>query len=158
LSYVVISLHPKLVKGLAVTLEARQVRAWEMLSNGNEIKRINENAYRVKSQSGNGSYLVVREGMDWTCECPDFVNRQVACKHIFRCFFSLSISVRKSHRRTSTSRLRSQVPTRLNARTMDRHMFRNGVGSTGATEAKFSGSSACHVASVGTRRFKGLRT
>jgi transposase-like protein/DNA-directed RNA polymerase subunit M/transcription elongation factor TFIIS len=78
----------ELVRGLAVTLEARQVRAWEMLSNGNEIKRINENAYRVKSQSGNGSYLVLREGMDWTCECPDFVNRQVACKHIYCCFFS----------------------------------------------------------------------
>jgi transposase-like protein len=79
-----------MVRDLAVKLEARQVRAWEMLSNGNEIKRINENAYRVKSQSGNGSYLVVREGMDWTCECPDFVNRQVACKHIYCCFFSLN--------------------------------------------------------------------
>jgi len=72
-------------------LETRQVRAWEMLSNGNEIKRINENAYRVKSQSGKGSYLVVREDMDWTCECPDFVNRQVACKHIYCCFFSLNL-------------------------------------------------------------------
>jgi putative transposase len=80
-----------MVRDLAVKLETRQIRAWEMLSNGNEIKRINENAYRVKSQSGNGSYLVIREGMDWTCECPDFVNRQVACKHIFCCFFSLNL-------------------------------------------------------------------
>jgi transposase-like protein len=90
LSYAVILLHTELVKQLAVTLESRQIRAWEMLSNGNEIKRINENAYRVKSQSGKGSYLVVREGMDWTCECPDFVNRQVACKHIYCVFFSLN--------------------------------------------------------------------
>jgi transposase-like protein/DNA-directed RNA polymerase subunit M/transcription elongation factor TFIIS len=81
-------LHTELVKDLAVTLEARQVRAWEMLSNGNEIKRINENAYRVKSQSGSGSYMVLREGLDWSCECPDFVNRQVACKHIYCVFFS----------------------------------------------------------------------
>jgi transposase-like protein len=73
---------------LAIKLETRQVRAWEMLSNGNEIKRINENAYRVKSQSGNGSYMVLREGLDWSCECPDFVNRQVACKHIYCVFFS----------------------------------------------------------------------
>jgi putative transposase len=78
------------VKGLAVTLESRQIRAWEMLSNGNEVKRINENAYRVKSQSGNGSYMVARNGDDWTCECPDFVNRQVACKHIYCVFFSLN--------------------------------------------------------------------
>jgi transposase-like protein/DNA-directed RNA polymerase subunit M/transcription elongation factor TFIIS len=80
-----------MVRDLAVKLEARQVRAWEMLSNGNEIKRINENAYRVKSQSGNGSYLVVREGLDWSCECPDFVNRQVACKHIYCVFFSRNL-------------------------------------------------------------------
>ena len=79
-----------MVKNLAVTLEARQVRAWEMLSNGTEIKRLNENAYRVKSQSGNGSYLVARKGEDWTCECPDFVNRQVACKHIYATYFSLN--------------------------------------------------------------------
>jgi len=90
LSYAVILLHAELVKELAVTLETRQVRAWEMLSNGTEIKRINENAYRVKSQSGNGAYLVLREGLDWSCECPDFTNRQVACKHIYAVYFSLN--------------------------------------------------------------------
>lgn len=79
-----------MVKYLAVKMEARQVRAWEMLSNGNEIKRLNESAYRVHSQTGNGSYLVVREGMDWTCECPDFTHRQVACKHIYAVYFSLN--------------------------------------------------------------------
>jgi transposase-like protein len=61
-----------------------------MLSNGNEIKRLNENAYRVKSQSGNGFYLVSRQGEDWSCECPDFANRQIACKHIYAVYFSLN--------------------------------------------------------------------
>jgi transposase-like protein/DNA-directed RNA polymerase subunit M/transcription elongation factor TFIIS len=61
-----------------------------MLSNGNEIKRINESAYRVKSQSGNGFYLVARQGSDWSCECPDYANRQVACKHIYAVYFSLN--------------------------------------------------------------------
>jgi transposase-like protein/DNA-directed RNA polymerase subunit M/transcription elongation factor TFIIS len=78
------------VKKLAVTLEARQMRAWEMLSSGTEIKRLNENVYLVKSQCGNGFYEVKREGDDWTCKCPDFVNRQVACKHIYATFFSLN--------------------------------------------------------------------
>ena len=78
------------MKKLAVTLEARQVRAWEMVSNGNEIKRLSEDAYRVKSQSGNGFYLVSKQGEDWTCECPDFVHRQVACKHIYATYFSLN--------------------------------------------------------------------
>ncbi len=75
---------------MAVKLETRQVRAWEMLSSGNEIERINEDAYRVKSQSGNGSYLVARQGSDWSCECLDYANRQVACKHIYAVYFSLS--------------------------------------------------------------------
>lgn len=79
-----------MVKDLAVTLEARQIRAWEMLSDGNEIKRLSENAYRVKSQSGNGFYLVSKQGEDWTCECPDFVHRQLACKHIYATYFSLN--------------------------------------------------------------------
>jgi putative transposase len=79
-----------LVIRLAVALEARQIRAWEMLSNSNEIKRVNENAYRVKSQSGNGFYLVSKQGEDWTCECPDFVHRQNACKHIYATYFSLN--------------------------------------------------------------------
>ena len=79
-----------MVKHLTVKLEARQIRAWEMLSNGNEIKRLNENAYRVKSQSGNGFYLVSRKGSDWSCECADYTNRELACKHIYAVYFSLN--------------------------------------------------------------------
>jgi len=85
-----ISSNIKLVRNLAVKLEARQLRAWEMLSNGNEIKRMNENLYRVKCQSGNGFYLVGRNGSDWICECPDHKERQVACKHIYAVYFSLN--------------------------------------------------------------------
>jgi len=80
-----------LVKKLAVTLEARQIRAWEMLSNGTEIKRLNENAYRVKSQSGNGYYLVTKQDENWSCECPDAVHRKIACKHIYATFFLVEL-------------------------------------------------------------------
>jgi len=79
-----------MVRNLAVKLEARQIRAWEMLSNGCEIKRLSENAYRVKSQSGKGYYLVNRQDADWSCQCPDYANRQVACKHIYAVYFSLN--------------------------------------------------------------------
>lgn len=75
---------------MAVKLEARQLRAWEMLSNGNEIKRMNENVYRVKSQSGNGFYNVINQDGNWSCDCPDYTNRQLACKHIYCTFFSLN--------------------------------------------------------------------
>lgn len=79
-----------MVRNLAVKLEARQIRAWEMLSNGCEIKRLSENAYLVKSQSGNGFYLVTCQDSDWSCECSDYVNRQVACKHIYAVYFSVT--------------------------------------------------------------------
>ena len=90
-SYGVILPHTELVKHLAVKLEARQLRAWEMLSNGNEVKRINENAYRVKSQTGNGFYLVTKQNEDWSCDCPDAVQRKLACKHVYLVFFSLNM-------------------------------------------------------------------
>ena len=69
-----------------------------------------------------------------------------------------STSVKRSHRRTSISLLRSQALTRLNVRTAAQATFRSGVGSTGAMEPRFSVSSACRVVTVGTPRFKGLRT
>jgi transposase-like protein len=63
----------------------------EILSKGDQIKRINADSYRVNSQSGNGSYLVTRHGKEWSCECSDYVNRQVVCKHIYAVYFSLGL-------------------------------------------------------------------
>jgi transposase-like protein/predicted RNA-binding Zn-ribbon protein involved in translation (DUF1610 family) len=61
----------------------REVRGLAILAMGSQIKRIDVSTYRVKSQNGNGWYLVVRKGLEWSCECPDHVNRKVVCKHIF---------------------------------------------------------------------------
>lgn len=58
---------------------------------GNQIKRIDASTYRVKSQSGNGWYLVVRKGLEWTCECADFINRHLVCKHIHSVVFSQTL-------------------------------------------------------------------
>jgi len=49
----------------------------------------------VKSQSGNGEYLVTREYLKnrqliWTCACPDHTTRHLICKHIYAVQFSLS--------------------------------------------------------------------
>jgi transposase-like protein len=80
---------------MAVTLEnPRELRGLEILSKGKQIIRIDAGHYRVRSQNGNGVYLVVKEGKEWTCECPDHANRQVACKHIYSVFFSLSLRER----------------------------------------------------------------
>jgi transposase-like protein len=44
---------------------------------------INDSAFRVWSQSGQGSYIVVRKGLNWVCECADFEFNRVVCKHIY---------------------------------------------------------------------------
>lgn len=87
------------MKILAVTLESpRELRGLEILSKGDQIHRIDADTYRVKSQNGNGSYLVVRKRKEWTCECPDHEHRKTVCKHIWAVYFSLNLR----HRVVST--------------------------------------------------------
>lgn len=77
---------------MAVTLESpRELRGLEILGKGDQIHRIDADTYRVNSQNGNGSYLVVSNGKEWACECPDHVYRQTVCKHIWSVYFSLNL-------------------------------------------------------------------
>ncbi len=53
-----------------------------------EVRRVDENEYAVKSQSGNGEYKVRATELGWTCSCPDATYRQDKCKHIYAVEFS----------------------------------------------------------------------
>jgi transposase-like protein len=75
-------------------VETRELRGLAILAMGNQIKRLDPSTYRVKSQSGNGSYLVIKEGSKWICECPDHAFRGVECKHIHAVRFSLTLRER----------------------------------------------------------------
>lgn len=80
---------------MAVTLESpRELRGLEILAKQDQIHRIDADTYRVNSQNGNGSYLIVRSGKEWTCECPDHKYRQTVCKHIWSVYFSLNLRQR----------------------------------------------------------------
>lgn len=80
---------------MAVTLESpRELRGLEILAKQDQIQRIDADTYRVASQNGNGSYLVVRSGKEWTCECFDHKFRQTVCKHIWSVYFSLNLRQR----------------------------------------------------------------
>jgi putative transposase len=57
----------------------------------NQISRIDEGFYTVKSQSGNGEYVVNKINGEWTCQCPDHTHRHVVCKHIHAVTFSQSV-------------------------------------------------------------------
>jgi len=63
------------------TTNTRKLRAYSLLAYG-KVDKISDFAYRVWSQSGTGHYIVVREGLEWKCECPDFSINHVVCKHI----------------------------------------------------------------------------
>lgn len=83
-----------MLKALNQQVDPRTVRGLSISAKGNQIKRLNPTTYRVKSQNGNGSYLVVKEGQGWKCECPDFAYRSAICKHIYAVEFSLNLRER----------------------------------------------------------------
>jgi transposase-like protein len=69
----------------------RQERGKAIVGKSGQIWRYSENVYRVKSQSGNGSYRVERSDLGWKCSCPDHMNRGVECKHIIAAKLSAEI-------------------------------------------------------------------
>jgi putative transposase len=77
----------------------RQERGEAIAKLDGQIKRIDENTYKVKSQSGNGVYEVLNTSIGWLCQCPDHIYRGVTCKHIHAVLFSKSIRAEVAIRR-----------------------------------------------------------
>ncbi len=73
-------------------LDLRPQRALVIAQQG-QVALVSENAFRVKSQSHEGSYLVSKVGDEWRCECQDFTVRQTPCKHIYAVSFYPSLKV-----------------------------------------------------------------
>jgi transposase len=69
----------------------REERGKAIAEKGDQIRKIKDNEYKVKSQSGNGSYEVKITGKGTTCTCPDFVSRGLPCKHILATRFYLEV-------------------------------------------------------------------
>ena len=70
----------------------REQRGTEIVSKkGNQVNRIDDYLYTVKSQSGHGDYTVCQVDNELVCECPDFQFRHVKCKHIFAVELSKSL-------------------------------------------------------------------
>jgi putative transposase len=70
-----------------VTL-TREMKGHSIAFQKDAIKRLDENTYQVRSQSGNGSYVVAFNGFSYKCACPDHVYRNVPCKHIIAIQYS----------------------------------------------------------------------
>jgi len=74
-----------------MTSNFREERGKAIVEALNQINRIDENMYTVKSQSHDGEYCVARAYGEWLCECPDNKYRKVKCKHIYAVEFSATI-------------------------------------------------------------------
>lgn len=69
----------------------REERGQQIAQTENQVNRVEENFYTVKSQSGNGEYAVTLVDSEWMCECPDNKFRNVKCKHVFAVEFSQKV-------------------------------------------------------------------
>lgn len=76
----------------------REEKGLEIVNKDNQVERINDYSYEVRSQSGKGSYLVSLSEEGWICECPDYKFRGLKCKHQWAVEFSLKLKeqVRKN--------------------------------------------------------------
>jgi transposase len=72
-------------------LTLREQRGKSIADQGDQIKKVNDNSFKVKSQSGSGFYEVKSTPTGMTCDCPDFVYRGGKCKHIAATRYYLEI-------------------------------------------------------------------
>jgi transposase-like protein len=77
---------------------SREEKGRVIAEKGNQVVRMDENAYKVSSQSGDGMYSVLRKANgSWLCNCFDFYYRGIQkheiirCKHIWAVELSLKI-------------------------------------------------------------------
>jgi len=79
-------------------LESRQLKAILIQKN---VFKIDEDTYAVKSQSAKASYLVSRQGLEWSCQCLDYRIRGVVCKHIHAVILTKTLkaehTIKESH-------------------------------------------------------------
>jgi len=77
----------------------RELRGLRILSQGQgAVQRAKENEYRVRSESGTGSYKVWHDGVNWQCECPDAKKNNATCKHQFAVALSIKLRVEVKNR------------------------------------------------------------
>jgi transposase len=76
---------------MASETNSREVRGKAIADQGNQIKKVNDHSFKVKSQSCSGFYEVKATSNGMTCDCPDFVYRGGKCKHIAATRYYLEI-------------------------------------------------------------------
>lgn len=71
--------------------EQRLQRGKEIANKPNQITRIDDHTYKVKSQSTDNEYEVLNTELGLICSCCDHIYRGVKCKHIHAVEISLAL-------------------------------------------------------------------
>ena len=69
-------------------IEPREQRGQAIAQLEGHVTRIDDNTYKVKSQTNNGEYTLIQTELGWICECPDSLYRgsypnYKGCKHSY---------------------------------------------------------------------------
>jgi putative transposase len=83
----------------APVFDSRMAKGEAIAKVESNVRRIDQNEYRVRSQSGKGEYVVLSTETGWVCSCPDYVFRQIECKHTIAVKLSLQIRRRIENER-----------------------------------------------------------
>jgi len=70
---------------MVAATQTRTIRGYAIIAKGDEPRRIAEGVYEIRSQSGSGFYRLAKQDSEWSCTCPDYVNRHEEvgdCKHL----------------------------------------------------------------------------
>src|SRR5688500_9806680 len=81
--------------------EQRLQKGKAIANKPNQITRINDHTYKVKSQSSDNDYDMLNTKLGWICSCCDHIYRGVKCKHLYAVEFSLAL--RKEVKKATTS-------------------------------------------------------
>lgn len=72
-------------------MNTRQIRGKSIVDKNNQIKRIDNHHYTVKSQSREITHNIISLESGWVCSCEDNYFRKTCCKHIHAVEISLRI-------------------------------------------------------------------
>ena len=76
---------------MGAIINLREEKGKAIANQGNQIRKVNDHSFKVKSQSGKGVYEVKATPNGMTCTCPDFVYRGGKCKHIMATRYYLQV-------------------------------------------------------------------
>jgi putative transposase len=92
--------------GMAQVSQTRTIRGYAIIAKGDEPRRVGDGVYEIRSQSGSGSYRLMKHNTGWSCTCPDYVNRHEEvgdCKHVSA--LRLWLKAKEATERTDTFEL-----------------------------------------------------